>query len=218
MAAVAERQPPSLRVPLILLGVGCAGLLLAVFAAVMLYLQLPRPLAGTDLAGTPAPPFTLTDQDGQQVSLAQFRGKPVALTFLYTHCPDACPLIADELRQATDQLGADKARVAVLAVSTDPRHDDRVSAVSFTQTHGLQGRWHYLLGSPEQLAPVWRDYYIGVTPGSDMGSALGDNEITHSEAVYLIDKAGRERALMGLPFSARDLASNLRRLLAESES
>jgi protein SCO1 len=192
------------------------GLLVAVFAAAMLYLRLPHGLVGTDLGKAPAPSFSLTDQNGQQVSLDQFRGQPVVVTFLYTHCPDACPLIADELRQASDQLGADGSRVAILAVSTDPRHDDRASAVSFGQTHNMDGRWHYLLGSPDQLAPIWKAYYIGVTPGSDAGSALGENEITHSEAVFLIDKAGRERALLGLPFSAKDLASNLRQLLAEA--
>jgi protein SCO1 len=139
----------------------------------------------------------------------------VALTFLYTQCPDACPLIADELRQASDMLGPDAGKVAMLAVSTDPRHDDRAAAVNFSQVHSMAGRWHYLLGSPAQLSPVWKDYYIGVTPGDQAGSPLGENEIMHSEAVFLIDKTGRERVLLGLPFSAKDLAADLKKLLSE---
>lgn len=208
------RRAPSFLLPWIAAG-GFVALLLVVMAALLLHWQNSRALAGTSLDGISAPPFSLVDQDGQQVSLAQFRGKPVALTFLYTHCPDACPLIADELRQATDMLGADAGKVGVLAISTDPRHDDRVSAVNFGQVHGMADRWHYLLGSPEQLAPIWKSYYIGVTPGDQAGSALGENEVIHSEAVFLIDKAGRERVLLGLPFSARDLADDLRKLLAE---
>jgi len=192
------------------------ALLLAVISAGMLYFRHASGLVGTDLGAAPAPGFTLTDYTGQQVSLDQFRGKPVALTFLYTHCPDACPLIADQLRQASDLLGPDAAKVAMLAVSTDPRHDDRAAVLNFSQVHGMEGRWLYLLGSPEQLAPVWNAYYIGVTPGNEAGSPLGENEIIHSEAVFVIDKAGRERALLGLPFSARDLASDLRKLLNET--
>ncbi|MFI5270059.1 MAG: SCO family protein [Chloroflexota bacterium] len=216
MAAIAKHPATATKLPRLLLVAGGASLALMVFAGIMLYLQHASSLAGTGLDGTPAPPFALTDQDGQQVSLEQFRGKPVALTFLYTHCPDACPLIADELRQASDMLGPDSGKVAILAVSTDPRHDDRVSAINFGQVHGMTGRWHYLLGSPDQLSPVWKSYYIGVTPGDQAGSALGENEIMHSEAVFLIDKTGRERVLLGLPFSAKDLAKDLRKLLSES--
>lgn len=175
-----------------------------------LYFHRSQSLTGLDLGRTPAPPFSLVDQDGQQVSLAQFRGQPIVLTFLYTHCPDACPLIADQLRQTSDLLGPDARKVALLAVSTDPRNDDRVSAVNFTAVHGLTGRWHYLLGSPAQLSPIWQGYYIGVSPGDP-----AINEVVHSEAVFVIDKAGQQRALLGLPFSAKDLASDLRKLLSE---
>src|SRR5215467_5160741 len=49
-------------------------------------------LQGTNLGSTPAPNFQLEDQFGNATSLAQFKGKPVVLTFLYTHCPDVCPL------------------------------------------------------------------------------------------------------------------------------
>ncbi|HLG70504.1 MAG TPA: SCO family protein [Chloroflexota bacterium] len=215
--AAAVKSPARVpqRLPMILFAAGCVALLFALFAAGMLWWQSSRALVGTDLQGVSAPGFSLVDQDGQQISLAQFQGKPVALTFLYTHCLDACPLIADEMRQASDRLGSDAGKVAMLAVSTDPRHDDRVSVVNFTQVHGMAGRWHYLMGSPEQLSPIWKAYYIGVTPGDQMGSALGENEVIHSEAVYLIDKTGHERALLGLPFSAGDLANDLRKLLSE---
>ncbi len=199
-----------------LVGVGGAALLLAIASAALLYLRQASGLVGTDLGRVPAPEFTLTDYTGEQLSLTQLRGKPVALTFLYTHCPDSCPLIADQLRRAQDLLGSDNDKVAFVAISTDPRHDDRASVANFSQVHGLEGRWRYLLGSPEQLAPVWKAYYIGVTPGNEMGSSLGDNEVIHSEAVFLIDKTGRERALLGVPFKAQDLAANLRKLTREA--
>ena len=62
-------------------------------------------LQGTDLGGTPAPDFRLTDQFGKPISLSQFKGKPVILTFLYTHCPDQCPLTAEKLHAVMQNLG-----------------------------------------------------------------------------------------------------------------
>jgi protein SCO1/2 len=211
MAAIAERPARFTRGLMVLFGLAGAALVLSIVAALMLWRAQSAEPSGTDLGRAPAPPFSLVDQEGQQVSLAQFRGQPVVLTFLYTHCPDVCPLIADQVRVAINQLGADGGKVAVLAVSTDPRHDDRASAVNFTQVHGLTGRMHYLLGSPDDLAPIWKGYYIGVGQGDP-----ADSEVIHSEAVFVIDKAGNERTLFGVPFSANDLTSELRKLLKEN--
>ncbi len=72
------------------------------------------------MGGSPAPGFALTDQHGEQVTLADQRGKVTALTFLYTHCPDVCPLTAAQLRLVDEQLGADADHVALLAISVDP--------------------------------------------------------------------------------------------------
>src|SRR5712691_2521370 len=102
-------------------------------------------LQGTDLGGTPAPDFHLTDQFGKPISLSQFKGKPVILTFLYTHCPDACPLTAEKLHAVMQNLGSDAQRVTVLAVSTDPKGDTISAALKFSQAHRLQNYWHYLV-------------------------------------------------------------------------
>ncbi|HWS84229.1 MAG TPA: SCO family protein, partial [Ktedonobacteraceae bacterium] len=90
-------------------------------------------LQGSDLEGTPAPNFSLTDQSGKQISLQQFKGKPVVLTFLYTHCPDVCPLTAERLHSTMLELGKDAHNVSVLAISTDPKRDDGAAALHFSQ-------------------------------------------------------------------------------------
>src|SRR5947209_8914395 len=90
-------------------------------------------LEGTDLGSQPAPDFRLTDQFGKRVSLSQFRGKPVVLTFLYTHCPDVCPLTAEKLHTTVLDLGKDASRVAVIAISMDPKGDTRGAVVNFSQ-------------------------------------------------------------------------------------
>jgi hypothetical protein len=78
-----------------------------------------------------APNFALRDQDGQTVELSRLRGKAVLLTFLYTHCPDACPLTAVRLNRALAALGPERTRVRVLAVSVDPHGDTRQAVAGF---------------------------------------------------------------------------------------
>ena len=168
-------------------------------------------LQGTDLGGVPAPNFRLTDQSGQPVSLSQFKGKPVVLTFLYTHCPDQCPLTAEKLHTVMLSLGSAAHSVAVLAVSTDPRRDTTAAALNFSQVHRMQNYWHYLLGTESELSPVWSSYsvYAAPTPTSTGGS------VAHTTAVYVIDKQGRERVFFGSDFTSEQLTKDLQILLKE---
>lgn len=158
-----------------------------------------------DLGGTPAPDFTLTDQNGQRISLRQFRGKPVVLTFLYTHCPDVCPLTAEHIHTTLQQLGNRAQDVAVLAVSTDPQRDTPAAAQSFSQAHNMTQYWHYLIGSQQQLSPVWSSYNIYVQAQK--------KEINHSMAVFVIDQQGKERTYFDNTFTAEQLTANLQKLL-----
>ena len=168
-------------------------------------------LQGTDLGRVPAPNFRLIDQFGRPVSLGQFKGKPVVLTFLYTHCPDQCPLTAEKLHAVMLSLGSDAQRVGVVAVSTDPRRDTTAAALNFSQVHRMQNYWHYLLGTESELSPVWSSYsvYAAPTPTSTGGS------VAHTTAVYVIDKQGRERVFFGSDFTSEQLTKDLQILLKE---
>lgn len=165
-------------------------------------------LQGTDLGSVPAPDFHLTDQSGQPISLAQFRGKPVVLTFLYTHCPDACPLTAEKLHAAQVQLGSAASQVVMLAVSVDPQGDTPDSALSFSQEHKLSANWHYLLGTHEELAPIWNAYSVYVP-------AAAAQKPIHTSAVYVIDAEGRERLFLDNDFTSTQLTNDLKALLKE---
>src|SRR5215472_3264891 len=94
-------------------------------------------LQGTNLGNTPAPAFLLKDQFGNSISLAQFKGMPVVLTFLYTHCPDVCPLTADKIHITMQSLGTNAQHIAVLAVSMDPKGDTAITAQNFAKVHKL---------------------------------------------------------------------------------
>lgn len=173
----------------------------------------PAPLQGTDLGGVSAPDFRLTDQFGNPISLSQFHGHPVVLTFLYTKCPDDCPLIADKLHLSLEKLGSESAKVGVLAVSTDPQNDTTQAAYHFSQVHHLLNQLHFLVGTRAALAPIWSAYHVyaaATTP-----TANDPNTVDHTLAIYLIDKQGHERVYLGEDFDPNVLTSNLRTLLSE---
>jgi protein SCO1/2 len=182
------------------------GLLIAVRG----YMAGPKQtlLQGTDLLGVSAPDFTLVDQSGQQVSLKQFRGRPVVLAFMYTHCTDICPLNAEKMHGAATSLGETAAgKVAWLAVSVDPKNDTSDTAAKFAADHGLTGKLKYLLGDEDKLVPVWRAYHL-----IDNNAAPPKDPTIHYGGVYVIDTEGRERVLMSDNFAPDQLANNLRLL------
>jgi protein SCO1 len=163
----------------------------------------PR-LTGTSLGNELAPDFHLRDSSGQAMALDQFRGRVVVLTFLYTHCTDYCPLTAELLRHADEAAGHPQ-NVVYLAVSVDPAGDTPESIASFSEQHHLDelgGRWHYLVGTPAELAGVWKSYYIGVS------SALGPGEAGHTSALYFIDRQGNRRVVTELDVGAEAIARN----------
>jgi protein SCO1/2 len=168
-------------------------------------------LQGTDLGGTQAPNFQLTDQFGKTITLSQFKGKPIILTFLYTHCPDQCPLTAEKLHTVMLNLGSHAQNIAVLAVSTDPQRDTIAAAINFSQAHRMLNYWHYLIGTHAQLSPIWSSYsiYAAPTPTTTGGT------ISHTTAIFIIDKQGRERVYLGDDATSAQITADLQVLLKE---
>ncbi len=163
-------------------------------------------LQGTDLGGVPAPGFRLTDQFGKPVSLAQFAGKPVILTFMYTHCPTVCPLMAEKLHTTMLDLGSAAQRVAVVAISVDPQRDTVAAALNFSRVHHMVNYWHFLVGTEAQLSPVWSAYAIDAQPQVVTNSM-------HTAVLFVIDKQGRERLLLDQDFTPAQLSGAINTLL-----
>jgi len=170
----------------------------------------PR-LVGTEITPTAAPDFTLTDGiTGRPTSLSGQQGKIVVLAFLYTHCPDVCPLTAEHFRQAQQQLtDAERDRTVFMAVSVDPRQDTPEAVQGFAKDHGLTKSFVYLIGSAAQLQAVWSVY--GVRTEADTTSPL----VGHSDAIYLLDRRGQARLLVHSNISAAELATNVKVLAAD---
>ena len=155
----------------------------------------------------PPEDFVLRDEDGRPVHLRDYAGRVVVVTFLASTCRTACPVIAQQIRGALDQLGHG---VPALAVSVDPANDTRLSARRFLLAQSMLGRMSFLLGSAAQLGPVWRAF--GIQP--QIGSAAKNSD--HTAYVVLIDRSGRQR--IGFPDSAltpEALAHDIRALELE---
>jgi cytochrome oxidase Cu insertion factor (SCO1/SenC/PrrC family) len=153
-------------------GVGALGVIL-VGAAPMAVASVNRtadPIVAEALAGTsgqvdtPAPGFTLTSQDGRQVSLASLRGKVVLLTFLDPVCTTDCPLIAKEMLLADTLLGGKAGNTELVAVVANPTYTSTAYTRTFTSQEGLgqTPNWLFLTGSLSQLTDVWHHYGIEV--------------------------------------------------------
>jgi protein SCO1 len=157
-------------------------------------------------AGVPARGFTLTDQSGQAVSLAAYRGQVVLVAFLDSTCGATCILIAQQLRGALDELPRP---VPVLIVSVDPAGDTPAHVGRFLAQASLSGRVHYLTGPPSQLRALWHAYRAAPAGAS---SAVKDS----SAAAVLVNRRGFERVLFGLEqLTPESLVHDIRRLQSE---
>jgi protein SCO1 len=130
------------------------------------------------------------------------------VTFLYVNCPDVCPLIGAQLRDTLEQLGDDARRIAVVAVSVDPRGDTPAAVRTWLERQREPRQFHYLVGAQRELAPVWRAWYAAP-------QIPGNPESAHTAIVWLVDARGRLTAKVpaGRPFDADGLARDIRSLL-----
>jgi cytochrome oxidase Cu insertion factor (SCO1/SenC/PrrC family) len=156
----------------VVFGAGALGIVLVGAAPMALATTNPNadPITAQAIAGTtgqfdtPASNFTLTSQDGRQVSLASLHGKVVLLTFLDPVCTTDCPLIAQEMRSADTLLGGKARGTELVAVVANPTYLSTAYTRAFTDAENLSQvpNWLYLTGSLSQLTTVWHDYGIEV--------------------------------------------------------
>ena len=159
----------------------------------------------------PAPEFTLTTQEGTQLSLQELRGKVVAVTFMYTSCGDTCPLLTARMVQLQSRLGADfGARVFFVAITVDPEQDTPEVLKRYAQTHGadLTG-WAFLTGAPAEIRQVARQYGI-----YSKKTRLG--QVDHTFLTSLIDHRGILRVqYLGVRFDPEEMLRDLQSLVQE---
>jgi protein SCO1/2 len=159
---------------------------------------------------TPAPPLRLHNYVGQPVNIDAYRGKAVLVTFIYTHCPDVCPLITSNLRVAQNLMGAKlAAKAQIIAVSVDARGDNRKTVTAFLKQHEMTGRMQYLIGSQQELARVWKAWGVG-----SERDAAHPELVEHSGLIYGITGSGKRATLYSASFKPADVAHDVPLLAA----
>lgn len=142
----------------------------------------PTVYAGAGIGG----PFTLTGSDGKTVTDRSFAGKPFAIFFGFTRCPEVCPTTLARMASLRQQLGKDGDKFEIVFVSVDPEHDKPADIGSYISL--FKTPIHGLTGTDTQLAAIQKAYGVYVKKVPLEG---GDYTVDHTAAIYLMDRQGR---------------------------
>jgi protein SCO1/2 len=157
----------------------------------------------------PERPLILKDHLGRRVNLASYRGKAVLVTFIYTHCPDVCPLIVGHLHSVQEQLGPRAMKLQIVAVSVDPKGDTPKTVATFLGNHQMTGRMEYLIGRRPQLERVWKSW--GILTKADPRSP---DAVEHSAQIFGISASGQIRTFYPPNFKPADVVADVPLLAA----
>jgi protein SCO1/2 len=158
-----------------------------------------------------APDFALTSQDGKEIRLEDLRGKVVAVAFIYTSCPDVCPMLTDKLARVQDELGADfGSKVAYVSITVDPERDTPAVLKEYAEALGANlAGWTFLTGSRAALREVAHRYGVAVATAADGG-------VDHTLLTTLIDRHGTMRVqYLGYRFDPEEFRRDLQSLVDE---
>ncbi|PDT80163.1 cytochrome-c oxidase [Sinorhizobium sp. BJ1] len=153
-----------------------------------------------------APAFTLQDADRRVVGLDVLRGKVVVLNFVYTNCPDVCPLHAERIAEIQKMINQTpmKEMVEFVTITTDPKHDTGPVLRDYGEAHGLDpANWVFLTTDPDNPEDTTRK--IAETYGLKFTEDNGGMQM-HGIVTHVIDQDGRLRARFhGLKFETVNL-------------
>jgi protein SCO1 len=153
----------------------------------------------------PAPDFALTSQDGAPVSMASLHGKVVAVAFIYTRCPDICPLLTQKMAKVQDALGADfGTRITFVSITLDPGHDTPAVLKDYAEAWGanLKG-WSFLTGPQAAINALTRHY-------GTFAAKNNTGSIDHTQLTSIIDRDGVIRVqYLGARFNEQEFRRDL---------
>ena len=187
--------------------VTAACLLLALFRDSPQHASLEPPLPKI----APAPEFALTSQDGAPVTLADYRGKVVAVTFILTMCTTTCPILTPMMSFVQDQLGRDfGAKIFFVSITVDPERDTAEVLQQYAQLFGANfAGWSFLTGTPEAIRDVAQRYGV-------YASKTANSDVEHTFLTSIVDPHGILRVqYLGVRFDPDEFRRDLLSLLKE---
>lgn len=162
--------------------------------------------AGVPIGGR----FELTDETGQRVTGADYRGRWMLVFFGYTNCPDECPLTLQKMATTLQDLGSLADRIAPLFITVDPVRDTPERLANYLEN--FDARITGLTGSDDQVAAVAKAYRVYYEPGKTEES--GADLVSHSTFLYLINPSGKLNALFSQDVTPEKLTHALRARLS----
>lgn len=164
------------------------------------------------------PAFEFRDQRGATVRDADLRGRVLIVDFIFTSCPDVCPLLTDQLAGLRRKLPDDGA-LAYVSFSVDPEHDSPEKLKAFASAHGADhANWYFLTGPLEPVRAV-------VTKGFKQAMEIEPEQagkprnVLHGSHFVLVDRAGQLRGFFRSDAEGmQDLKAAAERLLAEGKA
>jgi protein SCO1/2 len=159
-------------------------------------------------SSTPAPSFVLIDQFGKPFKFTAASGKFVLVTFVYTTCPDVCPLFTAKLASMQRILEEEnRDDYLLLTITTDPARDTPAKMKAYAEAfHAGFQRWHFLSGTRESLAQVWKEFGV-------MVKDFGNGQVQHTNLTTLIDPKGIRRVdYYGDKWQEKEILKDLARL------
>ena len=154
----------------------------------------------------PVPPLALDNYLGGPVNITDFHGKAVLVTFIYTHCPDTCPLMVSKLHTALARMpAAERSQLQIVAVSVDPRGDTRATVTHFLAGREMTGRMQYLIGSAGALGAVWSHWGIASKRAPNTPDL-----VEHTALIYGITARGRIAVVYPSNFSPDEIVHDAR--------
>ena len=162
---------------------------------------------------SPAPDFTLSDQNGKPFRLADRRGRVLLLFFGYTHCPDTCPLTLSIWKKVREALGGRAKDVDFVYVTVDPKRDtpERLREQLIAFSPDFIG----LTGTEAVLSKVYDDYRVPVKEAGVSATATRYGMRNHTTVTIVIDRHGRWRLDLPYAMGINDIAADIQKLLNE---
>jgi len=171
----------------------------------------PKHFVSTDLSMVDwGKDFSLTDHNGKNVRLADFRGKAVVLFFGYTQCPDVCPTTLSTMRDAMALLGDDAKRVQVLFATVDPARDTPQLLAQYVPA--FHPSFLGLYGDEKTIAALAKDFKVFYA--KQPGKTADTYSVDHSTGSYAFDPQGKLRLLLRHGEAPANVAADLKLLLA----
>ena len=159
-----------------------------------------------------APDFTLTSQDRKPVSLHDFRGKAVAIAFIYTSCTDVCPMLTANMASVEEKLGpAFGSKVTFISITVDPDRDTPEVLKEYANNFGADPKgWVFLTGEAEAVRQVGLKYGV-------VARKTADGDVDHNLLTSLVDVGGNLRVqYLGPNFDLEEFRGDLVSLMDEA--